>query len=251
MIEVIYGRNPVLESLRAGRREVRRLLVAQGVKEQGVIKDVLALARQHKVQVSRVDRRQLDKLGQRINHQGIAAEVSEYPYAGPEEMLALAESRKQPLWLLFLDCLQDPQNLGTLLRTAEVVGVHGVVIPDRRAVGVTPAVVSASSGACEHLLIAQVTNLTQAMRWFQERDVWFVGLEDVKGAGEVWQADLTGGLGIVVGSEGQGIRRLVRETCDILVRLPMWGQINSLNAAVAGSIALYEAARQRSAKATD
>jgi len=250
MIELIYGRNPVLESMRAGRRDVRRLMIAQGVKEQGVVKDVLALARRQKVQVSRVDRRQLDKLGRRINHQGIAAEVSDYPYAGPEEMIALAERQQQPLCLLFLDCLQDPQNLGTLLRTAEVVGVHGIVIPERRAVGVTPAVVSASSGACEHLLIAQVTNLSRAMVYFQERDVWFIGLEDVEGAGELWQADLTGGLGIVVGSEGQGMRRLVRETCDILVRLPMWGQINSLNAAVAGSIALYEAARQRSAKAT-
>jgi len=250
MIELIYGRNPVLESMRAGRRDVRRLMIAQGVKEQGVVKDVLALAQRQKVQVSRVDRRQLDKLGRRINHQGIAAEVSDYPYAGPEEMIALAERQKQPLWLLFLDCLQDPQNLGTLLRTAETVGVHGIVIPERRAVGVTPAVVSASSGACEHLLIAQVTNLSRAMIYFQERDVWFIGLEDVEGAGELWQADLTGGLGIVVGSEGQGMRRLVRETCDILVRLPMWGQINSLNAAVAGSIALYEAARQRSAKDT-
>jgi 23S rRNA (guanosine2251-2'-O)-methyltransferase len=146
---------------------------------------------------------------------------------------------------LILDCLQDPQNLGTLLRTAEVVGVHGIVLPERRSVGVTPAVVSVSSGASEHTRIVQVTNLVRAMKELQERGVWIAGLEAVSGATRVWQADFKGPLALVVGSEGQGLRRLVRETCDYLVELPMRGQINSLNAAVAGSVVLYEAARQR------
>jgi 23S rRNA (guanosine2251-2'-O)-methyltransferase len=173
------------------------------------------------------------------------AEASDYPYASVEQMLALASERDEPPWLLLLDCLQDPQNLGTLLRTAEVLGVHGIVLPERRAVQVTPAVVSASSGASEHLLIARVTNLVRAMNALKQQDVWIAGLEDMPEATPPWQADLRGPMAVVVGSEGRGIRRLVRETCDLSICLPMRGQVNSLNAAVAGSVALYEIARQR------
>jgi 23S rRNA (guanosine2251-2'-O)-methyltransferase len=197
------------------------------------------------VPVQTADRRQLDRLGKGVRHQGIVAEVDEYPYTSLQDVLTLAAERDEPPWLLVLDCLQDPQNLGTLLRTAEVVGVHGLVIPERRSVGVTPAVVSASSGASEHARIVQVTNLVRTMRDLQERGVWIAGLEAISGATNVWQADLKGPLALVVGSEGQGIRRLVRETCDYMVELPMRGQIGSLNASVAGSVVLYEAARQR------
>ena len=144
-----------------------------------------------------------------------------------------------------LDCLQDPQNLGTLLRTAEGVGVHGVVIPDRRAAEVTPAVVSSSSGASEHMLIAQITNMVRTMQQLKERNLWIAGLEDAPGAKVLWESDMKGALALVVGNEGAGMRRLVRETCDWMVRLPMQGRISSLNAAVAGSVALYEMARQR------
>ncbi len=245
MRETIYGRNPVLECLRAGRRDLFQVLVAQGAKERETLADILALARERRVPVARVERRQLDARDRQVNHQGVVAEVSGYPYVAPQQMLSLAERRGEPPWVLFLDCLQDPQNMGTLLRTAEIVGLHGIVIPDRRSATITPAVVNASSGASEHLFIAQVTNLVRTMAWFQERDLWMVGLEDVPDAPMLWEMDLRGALGVVVGSEGQGMRRLVRETCDHLVRLPMRGQINSLNAAVAGSVALYEAARQR------
>jgi 23S rRNA (guanosine2251-2'-O)-methyltransferase len=207
--------------------------------------DVLALAGKRGVRVQRVDRQQLDRVVNGTNHQGVVANVSDYPYAGVEEVLAVARARQEPPWLLLLDCLQDPQNLGTLLRTAEILGVHGVILPDRRAVGITPAVVSASSGASEHLRIAQVTNLARTLEDLKGQDVWIYGLEDVEGASSLWKTDLGGALALVVGSEGQGMRRLVRESCDVLVRLPMRGQINSLNAAVAGSVALYEIARQR------
>jgi 23S rRNA (guanosine2251-2'-O)-methyltransferase len=179
------------------------------------------------------------------HHQGVVAEVSSYPYADLEDVMDSAARRGEAPWLLLLDCLQDPQNLGTLLRTAEIVGVHGVILPDRRAVGVTPAVVSASSGASEHALVAQVTNLVRTIKDLKERDVWVYGLEDVPEASVLWETDLSGALALVVGSEGRGMRRLVRETCDVLVRLPSRGQIHSLNAAVAGSVALYEVARQR------
>ena len=245
MRETLYGRNPVHECLRVGRRQVFGLTLARGAMEKGTLADILALSRRRRVPMQRVERRQLDRLTKGLNHQGVVAEVSGYPYASLDDILGLAAQRGEPPWLLVLDCLQDPQNLGTLLRTAEVVGVHGVVIPKRRAVGITPAVLSASSGASEHVLVAQVTNLVRTMERLKERDLWIAGLEDVPDAQVLWRANLDGALALVVGNEGQGMRRLVRETCDFVVRLPMRGQINSLNAAVAGSVALYEVARQR------
>jgi 23S rRNA (guanosine2251-2'-O)-methyltransferase len=245
MQEMLYGRNPVYECLRAGRRHVFKVSLAQGARQSGRLAEIVSLARQRGVPVQYVDRRQLDRLGKGIHHQGIVAEASDYPYALVDEMLDLASERGEPPWLLLLDCLQDPQNLGTLLRTAEVLGVHGIVIPERRAARVTPAVVSASSGASEHTLIAQVTNLVREMNDLKQRNVWIAGLEDIPEATLPWQADLRGATALVVGSEGRGMRRLVRQTCDFVVRLPMRGQVNSLNAAVAGSVVLYEAARQR------
>jgi len=245
MRETLYGRNPVHECLRAGRRQVFRLMVAAGVQEKGTLADALALSGQRRVPIERVQRRQLDALTGNANHQGMAAEVSGYPYAELDDILTRADQRSEPPWLLLLDCLQDPQNLGTLLRTAEIVGVHGVVIPDRRAAEVTPAVSSASSGAGEHMLVARVGNLVQTMEQLKRRGVWIAGVEAAPQAQAVWQANLGGALALVVGGEGQGIRRLVKETCDYMVCLPMRGLVNSLNAAVAGSVVLYEAARQR------
>ena len=245
MVEILYGRNPVYECLRAGRREVRTVILAQGTRERGTLAGIVRLAGKRAVSVRRTERQQLDIWTKGARHQGVIAEVSEYPYASVDDLLVLAAERGEPPWLLLLDCLQDPQNLGTLLRTAEILGVHGVILPDRRAVAVTPAAVSASSGASEHLMIAQVTNLVRTIQGLQEREVWVYGLEDVQEASSLWQTQLGGALALVVGSEGQGMRRLVRESCDVLVRLPTRGQINSLNAAVAGSVALYEVARQR------
>jgi 23S rRNA (guanosine2251-2'-O)-methyltransferase len=245
MQEILYGRNPVYECLRAGRRQVGRLVVAEGGRKGGTLVEAEKLARQRGVPVQTVERRQLDRLCKGASHQGVVAEVDAYPYVSMQDVLAWAAERGESPWLLLLDCLQDPQNLGTLLRTAEVVGVHGLVLPDRRSVGVTPAVVSASSGASEHVRIAQVTNLVRTMKELQERGIWIAGLEAIPGAIQVWQADLKGPLALVVGSEGQGMRRLVRETCDYVIDLPMRGEINSLNAAVAGSVVLYESARQR------
>ena len=247
MRELLYGRNAVRECLRAGRRTVYKVLLAEGVKESGTVADILNTARGRGIVPQRVERRQLDGLGD-VNHQGVAAEVEPYPYSDPEEMLKVAEERGDRPLLLLLDCLQDPQNLGTLLRTAEAVGVHGVIIPKRRAVAVTPAVVNASAGAVEHLLVARVTNVVQAMDRLKTAGVWVVGLEDVPEAQLYHRADLNIPLALVVGSEGAGMRRLVRERCDFLIRLPMRGRIGSLNASVAGSIALYEIWRQREAE---
>ncbi|MCK4451220.1 MAG: 23S rRNA (guanosine(2251)-2'-O)-methyltransferase RlmB [Anaerolineae bacterium] len=244
MRESLYGRNAVCESLRAGRRKPHRLLLAEGVRQTGIVGQIVFLAEQAGVPVSRAERRYLDRLGN-VHHQGVVLETSEYPYSSFDEILAVAQSRDKAALLLLLDLLQDPQNVGSLLRTAEAVGVHGVVIQRRRAVGITRAVVHASAGAVEHLRVAQVTNLVNAIGRLKAHDVWVTGLEAVHGALRYDQADLSGPLALVVGSEGEGLRRLVREHCDFLLQLPMLGRVTSLNAAVAGSIVLYEAWRQR------
>lgn len=237
MRETITGRNPVYESLRAKRRDAFRLQIAEGVQERGRLTEILELTALRRIPVERVVRARLDKLSD--SHQGVALEVSGYPYIGLDDIFENAKTRQETLFVLVLDTLQNPQNLGTLIRTAESVGVHGVVIPTHRAAEITPAVVSASAGACEHMLVAQA-NLAQAILQFKEADAWVVGLDE---AGEAIRSEgdarLQGALVVVVGSEGEGLRPLVKSACDFLLRLPMQGQIQSLNASVAGSVALY------------
>jgi 23S rRNA (guanosine2251-2'-O)-methyltransferase len=245
MTDVLYGRNAVRETLRARRRELRRLRVSSGVQETGVIAEIIKLAGQAGVPLERVERQVLDKQLRDVNHQGVALEAGAYPYVELEACLALAAERKEAALLLLLDHLQDPQNVGTLLRTAEAVGVHGVALPGRRAAEITPAVVNASSGATEHLHIALIGNLAQTIAELQRNGVWVVGLENDQTARDFDTVDLDMPLALVVGAEGVGLARLVRERCDFLVRLPIIGHIGSLNAAVAGSIALYVAWRQR------
>ena len=246
MRETLYGRNAVCESLLAGRRNFYNLTLADSVQETDIINRILFLAKQAGVPVTRVKRRDLNRLGD-VHHQGVALDASEYPYSALDDLLAVARSRDEPSLFLLLDLLQDPQNVGSLLRTAEAVGVHGVVIQQRRAVGITPAAVNGSAGAAEHLLVAQVTNLVNTIGQLKGSDVWVAGLEAARGAQRYDQADLGGPLALVVGSEGKGLRRLVRERCDFLVELPMRGNVTSLNAAVAGSVMLYEVLRQRQA----
>lgn len=242
MREWILGRNPVYETLQARRRQAFRLQIAEGVQEKGHLAEALRLCAQRKVPVERVSRRLLDTLGD--GHQGVALETSAYPYSELSAIFNLAERRAEPPFFLVLDALQDPQNLGTLLRTAEVVGVHGVLLPYRRTATVTPAVVGASSGASEHLLIVQA-NLAQAIATLKGQDVWVIGLESGPEALPPEKIRLDGALALVVGNEGQGMRLLVRESCDLLLRLPMRGRIDSMNAAVAGSIGLYLAWQAR------
>lgn len=242
MKEYIYSRNAVYETLTARRRQFFRLLIAEGVKEKGRLNEIITLARQQKIDLQRVPRARLDSIHRQ--HQGVALQTSGYPYRGVADILALADKRLEAPLILLLDTLQDPQNMGTLLRTAEAVGVHGVVIPKARTALVTPAVVNASSGASEHLLIAQ-SNLAQAISTLKDRGIWIIGLEGSSQARSPSQIELDGPLGLVVGSEGQGMRQLVRKSCDFLLQLPMLGKIESLNAAVAGSIALYLALQAR------
>lgn len=245
MADVLYGRNAVREALRAQRRTFQRLFVASGAQEAGTLGEVVRLATDAGVPITRIDRRDLDRRLRDANHQGVLLECGDYPYVDIDDCLSLAEERGEAAFLLLLDHLQDPQNIGTLLRTAEVVGVHGVVLPGRRAAEITPAVVNASSGAVEHLRVAVVTNLAATIEQLQRAGVWVVGVEDEADAQIFDQADLNIPLALVLGAEGPGLARLTRERCDFLVRLPMRGQINSLNVAVAGSVVLYHAWRSR------
>jgi 23S rRNA (guanosine2251-2'-O)-methyltransferase len=240
--ETIYGRNPVREVMRAGRRRIHQIQLAEGVNERDLLVEINDLARARGIRIKRVPRTSLDR--KHSNHQGVVAIVDPFEYGSVEEMLELASERGEPPWILLLDMIQDPQNLGTLLRTAEAVGVHGVVIPARRSASVTPAVVSASSGASEHMIIAR-GNLADAIVRLKKADLWVAGLEDAPEASIYWDADLKGPLGLVVGNEGSGMRRRVRESCDFLLRIPMRGEIESLNASVAGAIALYAILERR------
>lgn len=242
MREWISGRNPVYETLRAKRRHVFRLVLARGIKLEGQLPEILRLARLRGLAPEEAPRDKLDALSN--HHQGVALEASEYPYAALEDLIQNARNQPEPPFFLLLDLIQDPQNLGTLLRTAEAVGIHGVVIPSAQAAQVTPTVVHASSGATEHLLVAQ-HNLAQAIDRFKALDVWVYGLDEAPRSRTPSELRLDGGVALVVGNEGSGLLELVRKKCDELLRLPMRGKIESLNAAAAGSIALYLARQAR------
>jgi 23S rRNA (guanosine2251-2'-O)-methyltransferase len=242
MKEWIIGRNPVYEALLAQRRDVFRLWIAEGAQEKGRLAEIASMAKSRKLAVERVPRARIDAMGE--NPQGVALECSGYSYLAVDDILEVAAQRGEPLFVLILDTLQNPQNLGTLLRSAEAAGIHGVILPLKHSADVTPAVVSASAGATEHMVIAQA-NLALAMQTLKEAGAWLVGLEGSPDARPADQVDLTGPLALVVGSEGEGMRPLVRQSCDFLLSLPMKGKIESLNAAVAGSIAIYLALMQR------
>ena len=242
MKEWITGRNPVYEVFRAKRRQAFRLLVAKGIKPEGQLPQILQIAQARRLPIEEISRTQLDALAN--HHQGVALEASSYPYAALEDLLVYSQRQPEPPFFLLLDALQDPQNLGSLLRTAEAMGVHGVVLPSRQAAQITPAVVHASSGASEHLLIAQY-NLAQAIERMKQLDIWIYGLDQAPSSKTPAELRFDVGLALVVGNEGTGMRQLVRQSCDELLRLPMVGKIESLNAAVAGSIALYLARQAR------
>lgn len=242
MKEWLYGRNAVYETLRARRRQFFRLRLAQGVEEKGHLMEIIKMASAFKLPVERVIRSNLDALGN--GHQGVALEASSYPYIALADVLASADRRREAPFILILDVLQDPQNLGTLIRTAEVVGIHGVLLPFKHTATVTPAVVNASSGATEHLLVVQV-NLAQAIQQLKEENIWVVGLEAGPEAQPLARVRLDGPLAMVIGGEGSGMRSLIRKSCDMLMQLPGRGKIESLNAAVAGSVALYFAWQAR------
>jgi len=241
-VNTIYGRKPVWEALHANRPVERIYISATG---RGGLSDIASLARSQGIPVETVAPDFLDRLSPGVNHQGIVAVAADFPYAHLDDLWQRVKNQGDPPFFLLLDTVQDPQNLGTLLRTAEAVGVHGVILPEHRAAGITPAVIKASAGAVEHLVVVRVTNLTQTLIALQARGLWVFGVQQDPAAVPYDEVDLTGPLALVVGNESRGISRLVREKCDRLLYLPMTGHVASLNAAVAGSIVLYAAWRQR------
>lgn len=247
-MEFLYGHWAVLESLRARRRKPDQLLLSEKIEEKGKVAEIIHTAQARSIPIKRVTRRILDDLADGANHQGVMLRVTNYPYMELEDIFTLATERGERPFVLLLDLLKDPQNVGALMRVADAVGVHGIIMQDRRGVSVTPSVVNASSGAVEHLQVVQVTNLVTTMKDLKKNDVWLVGLEAGENIPALENSNLNMALGIVMGSEGEGMRRLVRETCDLLMSLPMRGNVASLNVATAGAVALYAAFQARGYK---
>jgi 23S rRNA (guanosine2251-2'-O)-methyltransferase len=242
--ELLIRRNPVFAALHSDRRDFYQLWIQEDI-NQNTIADILKLASERDVAIKKVSKRLISNKAQDNSHQGVLLEAGPYNYASVEEMIGLAEVRKEKLFLLVLDLLHGPQNIGSLLRTAEICGVHGVILQDRRAPDITPSVVQYSAGAAEYLLISQVTNLAQNINYLKELGVWVVGLDIDEGAMSFGDIDLDLSIAVVVGHEGSGLRRIIKKHCDFLLRLPMRGQTESLNAANAGSILLYAAWQAR------
>lgn len=244
--EWLYGRRPVLEALRAGRREFLELRVSASAREdcsEDELAEMSAMARRAGLRPLEDTRRGISSILGDVNHQGVALKCSAYPYASFEEILDAAESEAQSC-ILFLDHIEDPQNLGSLIRSADAAGVAGVVIPEDRAAEVTPAAARASAGAAEHMAVAKVVNIVRAIEKARGRGTWVTGLDFGDDARDYDAIDYSGHTAIVVGNEGRGVSRLVREKCDFIATLPMRGEVSSLNAAVAGAIAMYEVLRQ-------
>ena len=243
--DVLIGRNAVTEALRAGRG-INKILLADGDRE-GQVSEITALAKERGIILQFVERSKIESIAGGLRHQGVLAYVAPVAYAELDDILAKAEAAGEPPFLLLLDELEDPHNLGALLRTADATGVHGVLIPKRRSVPLTATVAKTSAGAVEYVPVARIGNISQTLKALKEKGFWVAGA-DMDGSQNYYEADLTGPLVLVVGSEGKGMGRLTKEQCDFIVKMPMVGKINSLNASVAGSILMYESMRQRLAK---
>lgn len=238
---IIYGRNPVREAFRSGKT-VEKLYLVKGEPDMQ-LSQIFGLAKDRKIPVSYIDHRAMEQLAGGGNHQGVAAQITDFEYCSVDDIIALAEERGEKLLIVLLDGITDPHNLGAIIRSAECFGAHGIVIPKHRSVSVNDTVVKVASGATEHMLVAKVTNINDTIRELKERNVWVYACAfDGK---PPKRADFKDNTAIVVGSEGDGIKRLTKELCDDTVTIPEFGKINSLNASVAAGVVLYEAARQR------
>lgn len=237
----VFGRNPVLEVIKSGA-DIEKIMIKKG-KQEGSIIPIVRRAREAGIFVQEVDKNKLDFMAEGENHQGIIAVLSEYSYSSIEDVMKKAEASGRPPLVIICDKITDPHNLGAIIRTADCAGAHGVIIPKRNSVGLNSVVAKTSAGAIAHMPVVKVTNLVSAMEDLKERGLWIAGA-DMAGD-NMYKANLKGALGIVIGSEGDGISRLVKEKCDFLVSVPMQGEISSLNASVAASLIMYEAVRQR------
>ncbi len=237
---IIIGRNPVIEALRS-EREIEKIVIAKGA--EGSIKKIEGMAKDKRIPIQYADKAALDRIAEGKTHQGVIAFVSTFEYCEVEDIVEVARTRGEAPFIIILDNIEDPHNLGAIMRTAETAGAHGVIIPKRRAVGITDTVVKASAGATEHLKCAKVSNIAQTIDKLKGLNIWIAAC-DMEGE-PYYKANLTGSIALVIGSEGAGISRLVKEKCDFVVSIPMKGQITSLNASNAAAILIYEIRKQR------
>lgn len=239
--DYIIGKNPVIEALKS-EREINKLLIAEG-SQKGQMQQIIGLAKQRNILVQYVPKKKIDGMVEG-NHQGVVAQVAAYEYAELDDLFAAAEKKNETPFFLLLDEIEDPHNLGSIMRTADAVGAHGIIIPKRRAVGLTATVAKASTGAIEHIPVVRVTNMARTIDELKERGIWIAGT-DALGTEDYRSFDGTLPLGLVIGSEGKGMGRLIRDKCDFLIRLPMKGHVTSLNASVAAALLMYEVFRKR------
>lgn len=239
--DFIIGKNPVIEALKS-ERDINKILIAEG-SQKGQMQQVIGLAKERNVLIQFVPKKKIDGMVEG-NHQGVVAQVAAYQYAELEDLFSLAEKKNEAPFFILLDEIEDPHNLGSIMRTADAVGAHGIIIPKRRAVGLTATVAKASTGAIEYIPVVRVTNMARTIDDLKEKGVWIAGT-DAKGKEDFRSFDGTLPLGLVIGSEGKGMGRLIRDKCDFLIRLPMKGQVTSLNASVAAALLMYEVFRKR------
>ncbi|WP_243277951.1 23S rRNA (guanosine(2251)-2'-O)-methyltransferase RlmB [Clostridium yunnanense] len=240
--DVVVGRNAVIEALKADTT-IEQILIASGNME-GSINKIIAMAKDKKVVIKEVDRKKLDSISETGAHQGVIAIVTPFRYSEVADILKYAEEKGEKPFIVILDELEDPHNLGSIVRTAELSGVHGIIIPKRRNVGVTPTVYKSAAGAIEHMKIAKVTNINTVIDELKEAGVWVYGAE-IDGDSYSYETDFSGACALIIGSEGRGMSKLTKDKCDKLVKIPMVGKINSLNASVAGGIMMYEILKSR------
>ena len=242
LLDQIEGRNSVIELLESDR-DINKLFIAKGEKH-GSINKIISIAKQKRIVIAEVDKQKLNAISQTGNHQGVIAIVPPFNYVEVEDILEDAKNKNEDPFVLILDGIEDPHNLGSIIRTAETAGVHGIIIPKRRAVGVNATVSKSSAGAVEHMKIARVNNINETIRFLKEEGIWIVGTDgDAKTF--YYDQDLKGAIAIIIGSEGFGMSKLVKGNCDFLVKIPMSGKITSLNASVSAGIVIYEAVKQR------
>ena len=240
--DIIEGRNAVIEALKSNKT-IEKVMVAKGDLE-GSIKIIISLAKEKGIVINEVDRKKLDSISQTRAHQGVIAFTTPYQYCAVEDIIRYAKQKEEEPFIVILDEIEDPHNFGSILRTAEVCGVHGVIIPKRRNVGVTPTVYKTSAGAVEYMKISKVTNINNVIDKLKEKGIWIYGA-DMCGNDYCFDVSLSGPIALVIGSEGGGISKLTKSKCDVLVKIPMLGNITSLNASVAGGMLMYEILKQR------
>lgn len=240
---LIYGKNPVIEAINSGKT-INKIYVQSKSKE---LYEIIKLARKNNIVVVESDKQKLDKMVEYKNTQGIVASVTDYNYFDVDDILEYAREKNEPPFIIVLDKIEDPHNLGAIIRSAECMGVHGIIIQKRNACQITDTVEKVAAGACAHVRVARVTNITETIKYLKENGLWVYGL-DMEGSTSIYDTKFDGAICIVVGNEGDGISRLVRENCDFMVNIPMSGKINSLNASVSAAISIYEVERQKNRK---